>query len=80
MSLEVIRSVLAWCALINIGLLSIWLLFFIIAHDWLYKLHGEWFEMSVERFNSIHYALIGYYKLTIILFLLVPYLVLRAIN
>ena len=80
MSLEVIQSVLAWCSLINIGLLSIWLFFFIVAHDWIYKLHGKWFEMSVERFNSIHYALIGFFKLSILMFFLIPYLVLRYIG
>lgn len=80
MTIEVFRSILAWCTLINMGLLSIWLLFFIFAHDWLYKLHGKWFEFSVERFDSIHYCLLGLFKILIIMFMLVPYLVLRQIH
>ncbi|HEX9880027.1 MAG TPA: hypothetical protein VGB25_07530, partial [Candidatus Binatia bacterium] len=24
------------------------------AHDWLYRYHGKWFKLSVERFNAIH--------------------------
>jgi hypothetical protein len=80
MTIEVVRSVLAWCALINMGLLLIWLLFFTIAHDWMYTVHGKCFELSVKNFDAIHYMLMGIFKLAIILFFLVPYLVLRNIG
>ena len=72
-------QLLAWCSLIHIVLLCVWVALFFLAHDWIYKLHGKWFSISVEKFNAIHYALMGGYKLTIFLFFLVPYLVLRAI-
>lgn len=77
MTIEVIRDVLAWCAVINIGLLLWWVLLFTLAHDWTYRYHCKWFKLSVETFDAIHYGGMGLFKLGIFLFNLVPYLVLR---
>jgi hypothetical protein len=79
MNIDLIREVLGWCALINYGILIFWFLFFSLAHDWLYHLHGKWFSLSIEHFDALHYLSIAFYKLSIFLFLLVPYLVLRFI-
>ena len=38
MTLELIRNVLGWCALINYGILLLWFLIFSLAHDWLWLL------------------------------------------
>ncbi len=79
MTAELIRDVLAWCSVINIAIFVAWLLGFIYAHDWLFNFHGRWFRLSVEKFDAIHYASMGFYELSILLFNLVPYLVLRAV-
>lgn len=68
---------LGWCSLIYIIFLSVWALFFIIGRDWLFGLHSKWFDIPVEKFNAIHYALMGFFKIILIVFFLVPYLVLR---
>ena len=80
MTIEIVRSVLVWCSLINISLLFVWLLFFTLAHDWMYKLHRKRFDIPVDKFDAIHYVLMGLFKIAIILFFLVPYLVLRNIG
>ena len=77
MTLELIRNVLGWCALINYGILLLWLLFFSLAHDWLFHFHGKWFSLSIGNFDAIHYLSMAFYKLSIFLFFLTPYLVLR---
>ncbi|MBL4744457.1 MAG: hypothetical protein JKX87_07515 [Cycloclasticus sp.] len=77
MTTELIQSFLGWCAVINYGLLVFWFLYFTLAHDFLYKLHNKWFDMSVEGFDSANYLCMGLYKLSIILFSLTPYLVLK---
>ncbi len=28
---------------------------FILAHDWMYKLHSRWFKIPVETFDAIHW-------------------------
>jgi len=80
MTLELIRSTLAWCAVINFGLLLWWYLFFILAHDWMYRVHGKWFKLSVETFDAIHYGGMALFKLGILLFNLAPYFALRIIG
>jgi predicted small integral membrane protein len=80
MTLETVRDVLAWSAVINIGLLLWWFLFFILAHDWMYRYHSKWFKLSVDQFNIIHYAGMALFKIGIFLFTLVPYFALRIVG
>lgn len=80
MTIEVIRGVLGWSALINYGVLILWFSVFSMAHDWMYRLHGKWFTLSSEAFDAIHYASMAFLKLCIFLFLLVPYLSLRIVS
>ncbi len=76
MSLEVLRNFLLWCTVINYGILLVWFLFFILARDWIQRLHGRWFQLSPDRFNTIHYASMSVYKIGLLLFNLVPYVAL----
>ncbi len=80
MTTEIIRDVLAWCSLINVGFLLVWILGLIFAHDWLFRFHGQWFKLSVEKFDAIHYAGIAYYKISILFFNIVPYLAFRILG
>ena len=77
MSIETMRRALLWCAVINYGILLVWFLFFILAHDWMYQLHGRWFHLSVEQFDMLHYAGTSIFKIGIILLNLVPYIALH---
>jgi hypothetical protein len=80
MTVEIIRDVLAWCSVINLGLLLFWWLWFILGHDFIYRFHGKWFKFSVEQFDATHYALMGFFKIGIFLFNIVPYLALRIVE
>jgi hypothetical protein len=77
MTIEMVRRSLLWCTVINYGILLVWFLFFILAHDWMYQFHGRWFHLSVEQFDMLHYAGMSIYKLGILLLNLVPYIALR---
>ena len=79
MTIETIRDVLGWCAVINLGLLLWWFLFFMLAHDWMYRIHGKWFKLPVERFDAIHYSGMAFFKICILLFNIVPYLAIRIV-
>jgi hypothetical protein len=68
---------LAWCIVLNYGLLMIWFLFFWLAHDWTYRYHSRWFKISIESFDAIHYSGMAFFKIAIVLFNLTPYLALR---
>ena len=79
MSIEILRDVLGWCAVINYGVLLLWFLFFLFAHDWMHRFHGRWFRLPVEQFDTIHYAAMAIYKIGINLFNQVPYVALLIV-
>lgn len=80
MTLEIVRGMLAWCIVLNWGLLLLWLIFFIGAHDWMYGLHSKWFKISVEKFDAIHYSGMAIFKTAVVMLNLVPYLALRIVG
>lgn len=80
MNIHLVRDALLWYALINFGLLAVWLLLFMSSHDGLYRLVSKWFRLSVEQFDAINFAGIVLYKTGIFLFTLTPAIVLRIIS
>lgn len=70
---------LLWCAVINYGILIVWFLVFTLAHDSLHQLHARMFRISTERFDTIHYAAMAFYKVGVLLLNLVPYFALRMV-
>lgn len=80
MNLETTRHVLLWCAVINYGLLLYWFGLYALAHDWYYRRLSRWFRMSVETFDLFNAAGMTVYKIGILLFYLVPYVVLRLVG
>ena len=80
MTVEMIKEVLLYCTLINVGILFWWAGFLMFAHDWVYQLHSRWFKLSVERFDSIHYAAMAFFKLGFFMLNLVPYLALEIVT
>ena len=80
MSLERVRKVLLWCTVINYGVLLVWWLCFLFAHDWIHGWHSRWFHLSVEQFDALHYAGMALYKMGILLFNLVPAIALTFLD
>jgi hypothetical protein len=79
MSIEMVRDALLWCAVINYGLLLVWVALFVLPHGWLHRLWGRWFRLSAEQFDMVNFAGIVLYKLGVLLFNLVPYIALRIV-
>jgi len=79
MSIDVVRNALLWCTVINYVLLMVWFLLFVLAHQWFYRLCARWFRLTAEQFDTINFAGIAFYKLSILLFNLVPYIALRIV-
>ena len=80
MNATTLQAFLGWCALINFGLLTLWFLLFVLAKEWMYRLHGRWFNISRERFDAIHYGGMAGYKLAIWLFNLAPFIALHLVR
>jgi hypothetical protein len=80
MSIQIMRNFLLWCMIINYGILLVWFLFFVFGHDWIQCLHSRWFRLSSEQFDAMHYAGMAIFKIGIILFNLVPFVVLWIVG
>ena len=76
-TVENLRILLGWCSAINTVILLVWFLAIVYARDQIFQMHNEWFKLSEERFDEVHYTMMGYYKIAWILFNLLPYLVLK---
>ena len=79
MEAQEIRKVLGWCSAINLGVLLLWFLVFVFARDVVFRIHPRWFNIAEERFDEIHYTMMGYYKLIVFVFNVIPYLALRIV-
>jgi hypothetical protein len=78
MTPDQLQSFLIWCAAIHYCILLVWFAVFVLAHDWLYRMHSRWFRLSMESFDLVNYAGVALYKIGIMLFVLVPLIALIA--
>lgn len=72
MNIDTACHFLLWCTLINYGILLLWFMVFVLAHDWMQRWHGRWFQLPREQFDALHYAGMSIFKIGIMLFNLVP--------
>ncbi|WP_462137802.1 DUF6868 family protein [Candidatus Mycalebacterium sp.] len=79
MTVEELRAVLGWSAVINYGLFIYWVLLFKFARKWVYSVHTKWFKLSPEKFDSSQYKMMGFMKICLFVFNLAPYLALRIV-
>jgi hypothetical protein len=77
MTIETVRKTLLWCAIINYGILLVWFIAFVLAHDWMHTFHGRWFRLTIEQFDLVHYAGMAIFKIGILLLNLVPFVALQ---
>lgn len=80
MTIEALRNFFLWCLIIDAALMLNWFAFFSLGHDWLYRLHGRWFKMPVEKFDQIHYAGMAVFKILIFVFNLVPFVAMSIVS
>lgn len=77
MSLETIRAALGWCTVINFSILLAWGLGFMLARDWIYRMHSRFFRITKAQFETIQYAGMAFFKISLLIFNLIPYIALR---
>ena len=80
MTLAFTRNFLLWCSVVNYGVLLVWFLAFVLAHDSIQRIHGRWFHVSHDQFDTLHYAGMSIFKIGILLFNLVPCVVLYILG
>jgi hypothetical protein len=77
--MEPVQGFLLWSAIINLGLLILSFLAFTFGSDFIYRVHGKWYDIKKDQFNAIVYSGMMFYKICILFFNIVPYIVLRIL-
>ena len=65
-----------WCAVVNTVVMFVWFLNLTVTHDFMYKQHSRWFQISEQKFDAIQYSCVAGFKLFIVFFNIVPYIAL----
>ena len=79
MTIDILSSLLGWATVINLSIVTVWFLAFVFYHDVFFRWHSKWFKLSEEKFDTIHYAGMAFYKLGTYLFNLVPFLAIQIV-
>jgi hypothetical protein len=80
MNIENVTQFFMWCTIINLGIYIFWVLFVLLAPDFVYRLQTKWIPISRDTFNVLMYSFMGAFKVVIIVFCCVPYLSLVIIG
>ena len=79
MNIDQLTDFLLYCTLIKYVILLIWFFAFTFAKSWMKKLHRQWFNLSDQNFDAIHYSAMAVYKIGILLLNLVPLIALKLL-
>lgn len=80
MNIRLVSDFLLTSAVINYAVLILWVALFIFAHDWMFRVHRRWFDLSAAQFEALNYGAIAVYKMGILLLNLVPFIALRIVT
>lgn len=80
MDLQILESFFMWCTIINGGIYIIWLIFVMLAPDFVYRVQNAWFPIARETYNVIIFSFFGLFKIFFIFFNVVPYVALLIIK
>ena len=65
-----------WCSILNIVFLTFSWLVFWLGRNWIYRMHTRWFKISDQQFDVLWYGILAFYKVSIFLFNVVPFIAL----
>ena len=80
MDIQTLISFFMWCSILNLGLLMLSFIMLACAGDFVYRMHSKWFPMPRDRFNAVIYSFIGFYKIIVIVFNVVPWAALSIVG
>lgn len=79
MDIQALTSFFMWCTIINVGLLLFLGLIYLLAPNLAWRLQSRWIPISRETFDVVFYSFIGFFKVVVLVFNLVPWLALLII-
>ncbi len=76
--LQMLATIFLRSFLFGIAFLLLWFLLYVIAPGWLFEINAKWFDIGRRDFELINYFGMGFMKISILFFFLLPYLAIRS--
>ena len=80
MTVDMLREVLGWCAVINIGLLIFSAIFVVSLRGPISRIHAKMFNLNESDISLAYFRYLAQYKIAIIVFNIIPYFALRIVG
>jgi len=80
MDTQTLTSFFMWCSIINVGILFFLALIYLLAPNLAYRLQSKFISISRETFDIVFYSFIGFFKVVVLVFNVVPWIALRIIG
>ena len=80
MDIQMLTQFFMWCTVLNVVLCTLSGVLCMCASDWMYGIHIKLFSVSRETFNTAVYGFLGFYKVHIMVFNVIPYIVLLIVG
>ena len=77
MELNQLTEFMGWCAIVNIGFITVIALFLLICKNFVMHSHQLMFKISDESLEKIYFKFLAHYKLVVIVFNIAPYMALK---
>lgn len=75
-----LRSILGWSTVINFALLFFFGFALLFGKEMIYTIWSNFFIISLEVYDIIMISFIGFWKIFVIVFLLIPYIAIGIVN
>lgn len=77
MSIAIVRDVLFWCFVLNLGLLVPWAATLLLPHGWVHRVWCGRLHVTPATFDAINLGVFSAYKSLVFFLNVVPYLAIR---
>jgi len=76
--LQTTATIMLRSFLFGLVFLLLWFFLYLIAPGWMFDINARWFNIDRRDFELINYFGIGFLKICILLFFLLPYLAIKS--
>jgi hypothetical protein len=80
MDIQSLTSFFMWCTIINAGMLLFLGLIYLLTPNLVYRLQSRWIHIPRETFDVVFYSFIGFFKVLVLVFNVVPWIALLIIG
>ena len=77
MNIETLQTFLGWNLVIHLGMLLLVVVLLTLGKGWVVNMHQKFFDLSKEQLSCSYFNFIAIYKLLLMVFVVVPYVVIR---